>query len=84
MLYQLPDGRVVEISTEDYFALTDQELSSLIGYNIGNHINNPMYGSSTKKKGKIDPEDVKYDERDICDIPSEHKRKDQDYTPDEE
>ena len=85
MLYQLPDGRVVEISLEDYLSCTDEEISSLVGYNIGMHINNPMHGSVTKKKGKIKSEDDEvYEERNLCDIPNDYKQKDQDYTPDEE
>ena len=30
MLYQLPNGRVIEISTEQYFEMSDEELEYLI------------------------------------------------------
>jgi len=47
MLYQLPDGRVIELSTEQYFDLTDEELRSLISTNYGENIDNPFYQTLT-------------------------------------
>jgi len=85
MLYQLTDGRVVEISTEDYFNFTDEELNSLLGYNCGDYINNPMYGSAMQKRGRPSEDDEPfYGEQDINDVPDEVKYRDQDYTADEE
>ena len=53
MLYQLPDGRTVEISVYDYLELSDEELKGLMGYqNIGVVITNPMYGSAIRKPDK--------------------------------
>lgn len=55
MLYQLPDGRTIEISTYDYLELSDEELRSLVGYaHIGDYINNPLYGSPINKPGRPD------------------------------
>lgn len=63
MLYQLPDGRTVQMSVYDYLELSDEELESLKGYShIGVVINNPMYGSATKRKD--DPLDEPYEELD--------------------
>ena len=46
MLYQLPNGKVIEISTEQYFELTDEELEYLIAYNYGDILEDPNHGSS--------------------------------------
>ncbi len=45
MFYQLPNGRVIEISTEQYFEMTDEELEYLIAYNYGEPLENPWFGS---------------------------------------
>jgi len=85
MLYQLPDGRTIEMSIYDYFALSDEELNSLIGYNHGAEINNPRYGSSINKTGRPESEtEEDFSEYDIPDIPVEEKLKDQDYFNEDE
>jgi len=47
MIYQLPNGRTIEISLEQYLELTDVELQELVG--LGNQytmeINDPFYKS---------------------------------------
>jgi len=84
MLYQLPDGRTIEMSVSDFLSLSDEELQSLQGYqNIGKVINNPMYGSATKSLGRQVPDKL-ISEQDIPDISPEDKFNDQDYTIDEE
>lgn len=81
MLYQLPDGRTVEISIYDYLTFSDEELQGLVGYDHGMEINNPSYGSIITKPGRPDPDDVDYyKEKDIPDIPITEKFNDQDYT----
>lgn len=85
MLYQLPDGRTIEISLYDYLELTDEELQGLAAYDIGEQINNPYYGSIIKKPGKsLDDDDDCFDQFEIPDVPSEHKILDQDYEPEDE
>ena len=85
MLYQLPDGRTIEISVYDYLDFTDEELASLVGYsNIGDLINNPLYGSAIRKNTIPDHDFSNIDEIDINDIPSELKMDDQDYTDEDE
>ena len=55
MLYQMPDGRAVEMSLEDYLSLSDLELHQLQGNKYyGDEINNPHYGSIINKPGKPD------------------------------
>lgn len=85
MLYQLPDGRTVEISIEDFLSFSDEELKGLIGYSdVGDHINNPLYGSAITKPGRFEPEDEIYSDFDVPDVPAEEKFKDQDYVADDE
>lgn len=52
MLYQLPNGKVIEISTEQYFEMTDEDLEYLIAYNHGESLENPWFGSILNKPSK--------------------------------
>tara|TARA_B100001778_G_scaffold43882_1_gene31806 strand:- start:190 stop:480 length:291 start_codon:yes stop_codon:yes gene_type:complete len=58
MIYQLPNGRIIEMSLEQYLSLDDQELQELNG--LGNEFSseapNPFYKSSLKdiSRGKVD------------------------------
>lgn len=45
MLYNLPNGKVIELSVEQYLELTDEELEYLISINYGESIENPFFGS---------------------------------------
>ena len=58
MLYQLPNGRVIEMSLEQYLALNDEELKDLNGLSndFTSDITNPFHKSSMKDiaKGKIE------------------------------
>lgn len=54
MLYQLPNGKVIEISTEQFVEMTDEELEYLIGYNYGEVQENPWFGSILNKHAPID------------------------------
>ena len=57
MLYSLPNGKVVEISVEQYLELTDEELEYLISINFGEHIENPFFGSVLEGKMYAERED---------------------------
>lgn len=50
MLYQLPNGKVIEMSTEQYLEMSDEELEYLIGFNYGEVLENPWFGSAISKK----------------------------------
>lgn len=54
MLYQLPNGKVIEISTEQYFEMSDEELEYLIAYNYGDVQEDPWFGSVLLKQEKED------------------------------
>ena len=73
MLYQLPNGKVIEISTEQFIEMTDEELEYLIAYNYGDVMENPWYGSILNK---MDMEEEIENLPDIIDIPEEDKMTD--------
>lgn len=52
MLYQLPSGKVIEMSTEQFVEMTDEELEYLIAYNYGDTQENPWFGSVLIKQIK--------------------------------
>lgn len=81
MLYQLPDGRVIELSTEQYFDLTDEELHMLISTNYGENIDNPFFGSVLQKPSSMMVDDFEewpedFIEPELLDIPEDEKLKD--------
>ena len=82
MLYQLPDGRTIELSINDYLDFSDEEIRGLMAYDAGRMVNNPFYGSAMKKPSISEPEeDVTPD---VDKATSAEKFRDQDYTADEE
>ena len=83
MLYQLPDGRTIEISVNDYLDYSDEELRQLAGSNYGDVLNNPSYGSAIKGKQTIEPDDGIYAGKDISEVPNQEKLNDQDYITEE-
>lgn len=66
MLYQLPNGRVIHISIEEYLNLSDQDIQDLSALNLGDYVASPWSDSAIKKEHK------NKDQRDI--------NKDIDYT----
>lgn len=53
MYYQLPNGRVIEMSVDQYLDMSDEELEYLIAYNYGDVYENPWHGSILSKHDKI-------------------------------
>ena len=52
MYYQLPNGKVIQISIEDYLDMTDQDIQMLMSVNAGDHIYSPFHGSVIKQTPK--------------------------------
>lgn len=74
MLYQLPNGKVIEISTEQYIEMSDEELEYLIAYNYGEVMENPWFGSVLQKQDKVAPPEEQPDTiPDLIDLPDEQK-----------
>lgn len=60
MNYQLPNGKVVYLSVDEFLAMTDEDLQYLISIDYGDVIVNPFSGSAvdTKKKPEeLEPRD---------------------------
>jgi len=58
MYYQLPNGRVIEMSTEQYLDMSDEELEYLIAFNYGDIYENPWHGSILSKHDKTHDDDL--------------------------
>lgn len=87
MLYQLPTGKVIEISTEQYLEMSDEELEYLIAYNYGDNLEDPWFGSVLNKRDTSSvPDDIIDAFPDLTDIPDTDKLSftDIDYNPEEE
>lgn len=74
MLYQLPNGKVVQLSIEEYLALTDLDIQFLVSIDYGEHIIDPFTGSAVennKREKYIDTEFLPMEDYDLNDIPSD-------------
>jgi len=49
MLFQLPNGKTIEISIEDYLDMTDADVEKLMKANIGKNITSPWKKSAIRK-----------------------------------
>jgi hypothetical protein len=79
MLYNLPNGKVIEISVEQYLDMNDEEFEYLLSINYGEVIENPFFGSVLESKFRVkDVEDPFVPPVDIVVDP------DIDFTPEEE
>ena len=76
MLYQLKNGRTIEISIEQYLDMTDEELEDLEGLGMNNtmEINNPFYNSYQKKTRSKEKELT--DEKPLGEIDERVRRED--------
>lgn len=71
LLYQLPNGKVIEISTEQFVEMSDEELEYLIAYNYGDVQENPWFGSVLLKQSKDEP--FEHFPADLTEIPEDDK-----------
>jgi hypothetical protein len=74
MLYQLPNGKVINLSIEEYLDLTDEDVQYLMAIDYGEHIRDPFAGSAVEDNTKekyYDFEFLSQDEEDISDIISD-------------
>ena len=56
MYYQLPNGKTIYLTIEEYLNLTDQDVQYLVSMNCGEAILNPFKGSATVDKSQTDKE----------------------------
>jgi hypothetical protein len=74
MLYQLPNGKVIHLSVEEYLALTDLDIQFLMSIDYGDHIIDPFLGSAVEQNSKskyIDTDFLSLEDYDLDDIPSD-------------
>jgi hypothetical protein len=74
MIYQLPNGKVVHLSIEEYLDLTDEDIQYLMSIDYGEHIRDPFLGSAVESNTKekyYDFEFLPQDEEDPNDIISD-------------
>lgn len=88
MIYQLPNGKSIEISIEQFLNMSDEDLKYLVYSNAGDFYNDPFTNTILKNNstGIIDDEfeELSEDElKDLNDMSSEEKLNDLDYTPED-
>jgi len=66
VIYQLPNGKVIEISVEAFLDMSDDELNNLVAYNYGEEVQNPFFGSALDGKNMSLDDDT---ELELPDIP---------------
>lgn len=61
MLYQLPNGKVIDLDVEDILNIDKETMQLLLACDAGVHINNPFHKSNSNRLSKQneddDPED---------------------------
>jgi len=73
MKYQLPNGRVINITIEQYLSMSDNDIQYMICTNAGETIHNPFTSSaldenSTEKQKEYDFSFIPDDEEDVKEI----------------
>lgn len=56
VLYQLPNGKTIYLTIEEFLSLTDQDIQYLVSVDCGEAILNPFRGSATVDKSQPDKE----------------------------
>jgi hypothetical protein len=57
MLYQLPNGKVIQLTLDEFFSLTNDDIQDLTASGYGEEIRNPFFGSVIKKPCRIESDD---------------------------
>lgn len=76
MLFQLPTGKTIYLTVDEYLNLTDADVQYLVSINCGDALLDPFYGSAVEKNTKESYYDFDYlpnDEDEINNIPSEEE-----------
>jgi hypothetical protein len=60
MLYQLPNGKVVYLSIEEYLNLNDEDVQYLMSIDYGDYMPDPFADSAINKKSKEEYYDFEY------------------------
>jgi hypothetical protein len=74
LYYQLPNGKTVYLTVEEYLDLTDADIQYLVSLDYGESLLNPFHGSSVEKKGNTkvyDFECLSESDDEVLNIPSD-------------
>jgi hypothetical protein len=74
MQYQLPNGKVIHLSIEEYLDLTDEDVQYLMSIDYGEHIRDPFTGSAVETNTRdkyYDFDFLSQDDEDLNDIISD-------------
>ena len=72
--YQLPNGKVVHLSIEEYLDLTDEDIQYLMSIDYGEHIRDPFTGSAVENNTRdkyYDFDFLSQDDEDLNDVISD-------------
>jgi hypothetical protein len=68
MLYQLPNGKVIYLTIDQFLDLTDNDIQYMVALNYGDHVVNPFTDSAIFKSLKLeDDNDEDQDDDNIID-----------------
>ena len=68
MLYQLPNGKVIYLTIDQFLELTDNDIQYMVALNFGDHVINPFTDSVIFKNLKLeDDENEDHEDDDIID-----------------
>jgi hypothetical protein len=54
MLFNLPNGKTIYLTVDEYLALTDEDFQDLVASGYGEAPSNPFYGSVIRKPGRAE------------------------------
>jgi len=95
MIYQLPSGRIIHMSLEQYLDLTDEDIQELncLGNEFTSEVNDPFFRSELSKGTTRNPKNIQYTadeqypakehEPDLSEIPDIDKLEDTYFHPDD-
>ena len=78
MLYNLPNGKTIDITFEQWYNMTDEDEQYLVAFGHGEDTNSVWRGSSLEH-----PNDQEYDLLELPDIPLDDKLMDEDFAEDD-
>lgn len=58
MIIQLPNGKTMEMSVEQYLRMSDDEYNSLVGSGLGDEISDPFHGSVLRNGEWVEPKEI--------------------------
>jgi hypothetical protein len=74
MQYQLPNGKVIHLSVEEFLDLTDEDIQYLMSIDYGEHIRDPFTGSAVENNTRdkyYDFDFLSQDDEDLNDVISD-------------